>query len=85
MAAGLGVVAFDYAAPRLLIRSGENGWLAPLCDENAYLAQVRMAAAAWNDTRLRFAARQSAFDLGWERVIAQFEQELSAVITPATH
>ena len=85
MAAGLGVVAFDYAAPRLLIRSGENGWLAPLSDENAYLAQVRMAAAAWNHSAIRSAARQTAFDLGWERVIAQFEQELSAVISPATH
>lgn len=85
MSAGLSVVAFDYAAPRLLIRSGENGWLAPLGDENAYLSQVRLAAAAWNNAALRSAARQSAFDLGWERVIAQFEQELAAVIPPATH
>jgi hypothetical protein len=46
---------------------------------------VRLAAAAWNNAALRSAARQSAFDLGWERVIAQFEQELAAVIPPATH
>lgn len=79
MAAGLGVVAFDYAAPRLLIRGGENGWLAPFGDENAYLEQVRAAASSWNDSALRAAARQTAFDLGWERVIEQFENELAAV------
>lgn len=80
MSSGLGVVAYDYAAPRLLIRSGENGWLAPFDDEGAFLAQVREAAARWQDERLRSAARQSAFDLGWERVIEQFEHELAAVM-----
>lgn len=80
MAAGLCVVAFDYAAPRLLIRSGENGWLAPFGDENAYLEQVRAAATSWNEATLRSSARQTAFDLGWERVIEQFESELATVM-----
>jgi glycosyltransferase involved in cell wall biosynthesis len=80
MAAGLGVVAYDYAAPRLLIRSGENGWLAPFNEEGAFLAQTRVAAAGWQNEELRFAARQSAFDLGWERVIEQFEHELASVM-----
>lgn len=80
MSAGLGVVAFDYAAPRLLIRNGENGWLTAFGDEDAFLAQARVAAAAWNDAAIRAAARQTAFDLGWERVIEQFEQELQAVL-----
>lgn len=84
MSAGLGVVGFDYAAPRLLIRSGENGWLAPFNDEKVFLDQAAVAAEGWNDSALREAARQTAFDLGWERVIAQFEQELAAVISPAT-
>jgi len=85
MASGLSVVAFDYAAPRLLIKNGKNGWLAPLGDENAYLSLVQKAAAAWSDTALRGAARQAASDLGWERVITQFEQELATVLPPATH
>lgn len=81
MSAGLAVVAYDYAAPRLLIRSGENGWLAPFNEETAFLAQTRAAAAAgWQQEALRFAARQSAFDLGWERVIEQFEHELASVM-----
>lgn len=79
MSSGLAVVAFDYAAPRLLIRSGENGWLAPFNEEAAFLAQTRAAAASWQKEDLRFAARQSAFDLGWERVIEQFEHELASV------
>jgi glycosyltransferase involved in cell wall biosynthesis len=80
MSSGLGVVAYDYAAPRLLIRSGENGWLAPFNEEAAFLAQSREAAAEWQQDSLRFAARQSAFDLGWERVIEQFEHELASVM-----
>lgn len=80
MSSGLGVVAFDYAAPRLLIRSGQNGWVAPFAEEAAFLDQVRLAAPSWNDHAIRHAARQSAFDLGWARVIEQFEQELRAVM-----
>ncbi len=80
MSSGLGVVAYDYAAPRLLIRTGENGWLAPFNEEAAFLTQTRLAAAAWQHEPLRFAARQSAFDLGWERVIEQFEHELASVM-----
>ncbi|WP_395748235.1 glycosyltransferase family 4 protein [Prosthecobacter sp.] len=80
MSAGLGVVAYDYAAPRLLIRSGQNGWLAPFNEEAAFLAQTRVAASEWRNDELRFAARQSAFDLGWERVIEQFEHELASVM-----
>ncbi len=83
MAAGLGVVAFDYAAPHLLMRSGANGWLADFADEAHFLEQTRVAAAAWNDAAVRAAARQTAFDLGWERVIEQFEQELQAVMQPS--
>lgn len=83
MASGLGVVAFDYAAPRLLIRSGENGWLAPFGDEDNYLEQAGAAAISWNDDVLRRAAALSAIELGWERVIAQFEQELAAVLPPS--
>lgn len=77
MASGLGVVAYDYAAPRLVIRGGENGWLAAFGDEAAFLEQTRAAATRWNDAALRAAARQSAFDYGWGRVIAQFESELA--------
>jgi glycosyltransferase involved in cell wall biosynthesis len=80
LSSGLVNVAYDYAGPRQLIRSGENGWLAPFDDETTFLAQTRAAAAAWNDQALRTAARQAAQDLGWQRVIEQFESELMGVI-----
>ncbi|MCW0218007.1 MAG: glycosyltransferase family 1 protein [Prosthecobacter sp.] len=80
LSSGLVNVAYDYAAPRQLIRSGENGWLAPFDDETTFLTQTRAAAAAWNDQPLRIAARQAAQDLGWQRVIEQFESELMGVI-----
>lgn len=77
MASGLGVLAFDYAAPRLVIRDGENGWLAPFGDEDAFVNHTQAIAARWNDAALRQAARQSASDFGWGRVIEQFEHELA--------
>ena len=77
MASGLGVLAFDYAAPRLVIRDGENGWLAPFGDEDAFVNRTQAIAARWKDAALRQNARQSASDFGWGRVIEQFEHELA--------
>jgi len=81
MSSGLIPVAYDYAAPRLVIRSGSNGWMAAFGQEEDFLTQSRAAAAAWNDSTIRAAARQSAHDMGWQRVIEQFEHELQAAIT----
>ncbi len=80
MSSGLIAVAYDYAGPRLMIRDGQNGWLAAFDDEAAFLTQTRLAAAQWKESHLRSAARQAAHDLGWQRVIEQFEGELQAVI-----
>lgn len=76
MAAGLLPVAFDYAAPRLLIQPAINGWLAPFGDANAFIEQTRLAASAWNASGMKGAARKAALDLSWNRVIEQFEAEL---------
>ncbi len=78
MASGLSAVAFDYAAPRLLIQNGVNGRLAAFGDEDAFLAQA-VAACAHADTDLRAAARQTALEHSWKRVIDQFENELLSV------
>jgi glycosyltransferase involved in cell wall biosynthesis len=80
MASGLLPVAYDYAGPRLMIQSGINGWLAPFDDEGQFLTQVGAAAEAWNDASRREAARKAALDLSWNRVIEQFEHELTAVM-----
>ncbi|TDU73171.1 glycosyltransferase involved in cell wall biosynthesis [Prosthecobacter fusiformis] len=80
MSSGLLTVAFDYAAPRLLIHPGENGLLAAFNDEPDFLEKTRSAATAWNDQIQRTAAREAAHHLGWQRVIEQFESELLQVI-----
>lgn len=83
MSSGLVTVAYDYAAPRLVVRPEEGGFLAPFEDEAAYLGKVREAAGLWGDARLpaiREAARQAAGDYGWKRVVEQFEAELQAAI-----
>lgn len=78
MASGLGVVAYDYAAPRLLIRDGVNGWLVPF-GENAKLVETAVAAVDWAmDEGLRKEARRAAMDHSWIRVIDQFENELKS-------
>ena len=82
MASGLGVVGFDYAAPRLLVRQGINGWLAPLGDENGFVAKCRDALEVVRRDRRRVgsAARAAALEHSWERVIRQFESELEGAI-----
>ena len=79
MASGLSVLAFDYAAPRLVIRDDANGWLAPFGDEEAFVSRTLDVAADWNNAARRQAARDAAADYGWSRVIEQFEMELKAV------
>ena len=79
MASGLLPVAYDYAAPRLLIQNRANGLLAPYNDEPTFLTQVTTAATLWHKTPLRTAARTAALDLSWKRVIEQFETELTSV------
>lgn len=80
MSSGLTTVAYDYAAPRLVIKHGQNGWLAPFEQEEAFLQTTRQAATSWDTTSIRDLARQAASDYGWKRVIEQFEGELQAAI-----
>jgi glycosyltransferase involved in cell wall biosynthesis len=80
LSSGLLAVAYDYAAPRLLIQHGESGLLATFDDDEAFITQTLAAAGAWNDQKQRKAGRQAAHQLGWQRVIEQFESELTQVI-----
>ena len=79
MSSGLIPVAYDYAAPRQVIRHGENGCLAAFDDDDAFLSATRESAQIWDSALIRSEARVSAGQLGWQRVIEQFEAELLAV------
>lgn len=80
MASGLAVVSHDYAAARLHLRHGVNGFSAPLNDEDAFLAACREAAnrEAW--PAVRQAARETALGLGWDAVASRFEADLLELI-----
>jgi glycosyltransferase involved in cell wall biosynthesis len=84
MASALAVLAFDHAAAGQLIRSGDNGLLAPLDDDAAFVRQARVLAL---DPAARAAfgprARSDVAELGWERIIAQLEAVFEAVIDGA--
>ena len=76
LASGLVTVAFDYAAARQCIRHGENGFVAPLRDEAAFVASAEQGLARWNDSALRQAAFETGRALSWNAIIEQFEREL---------
>ena len=77
MASGLGVVTYDYAAGRALIRSGANGMLATFDDEASFVAQATEAAR--DVSRLRAigaAARATVEPVTWDAIVEQFEGHL---------
>jgi glycosyltransferase involved in cell wall biosynthesis len=74
MASGLPVLAFDYAAAAQIIRSGENGLLAPFASAEQFVQQAeRLVSDRANARRMGVAARQTAEQLGWDAVISQVE------------
>ena len=73
MASELAVVTYDYAAGRQFIKHGENGYLVPFGDKNAFCAQTIEAVHNWKTgANLRKAARATAEKHPWERTIRQF-------------
>ena len=82
LASGLVTVAYDYAAAAAHIAPGQEGLLAPLHDEDAFLAQVRAAASRWDDQRLRASAREKVASLSWKRQAELFEAILLEAMTP---
>lgn len=76
MASGLVVVAYDYAAPRLLIHDGQNGWRVSFGDSEAYLERIGEISRAPLSEEMRERARATALKHSWGRVIDQFEGEL---------
>lgn len=81
MASGLAVLAFNYAAAAQLIRSGENGVLAPMDDTAAFVqAAASLAADVQGRRRMGEAACQTASALDWSSIVARFEGVLDSVI-----
>lgn len=79
MASGLSVVAFDYAAARLHIVDGKNGYAAPFGDEEAFI-EAALEAANTNQELIKEAARKSARKVRWKKVVARFEKQLRRLV-----
>jgi len=77
MASGLGIVAYDYAAAREVMRHGTNGLLAPFGDAAAFVAHAEaLARDPALAQSLGRAARERAESLTWDRIVEDFEAVL---------
>jgi len=88
MASGLAVLAFDYAAARLLIDDGRCGLVAPVNDEAAFLQ--RSSLLAGDDglaASLGRAARARAEQQSWLSIVRQLESMWCEVLDegPRSH
>lgn len=79
MCSGLVVLTYDYAAGRQFIQSGQNGYLAPLNDKQAFCeiaTEIISQPESWHS--IRSAARQTAENYPWSRTIQRFAGLLEA-------
>ncbi len=81
MASGLAVVAFDYAAARLHIKDGENGFTAPFGDEDRFVEKAMEALNRHDIGEIGAAARRSARKVRWKKVVKRFEKSLRTMIS----
>jgi glycosyltransferase involved in cell wall biosynthesis len=75
MASGLAVVAYDYAAARQHIVSGQNGYTAAFNDSEAFL-DLSLEASLSELCEVREAARNTARTVRWKKVVKRFETQL---------
>lgn len=81
MASGLAVVAYDYAAARQHIVHGRSGMLAPVDDRSGFIEHAATLARDLPRARgLGRHARRVAEPLGWDKVVADFEEVLRGTI-----
>lgn len=78
MASGLAVVAYDYAAARMHVTSGETGLRVPYADADAFVdAAVRLAQEPALRGRIGRQARAHAATLTWNAIVDRFAALLS--------
>jgi glycosyltransferase involved in cell wall biosynthesis len=77
MASALAVLAYDYAAPGRFIDSPNNGLLAPLGNEPAFLEQARQLALIRDDWgTIGQAARETILPHSWDSIIESYLEEI---------
>ena len=74
LSSGLVVLTYDYAAGHQFIGSGENGYLAPLDDREAFCRQTVELVEGRDDwSKIREEARSTAESYPWQNTIDRFE------------
>ncbi|MEM9025763.1 MAG: glycosyltransferase family 1 protein, partial [Verrucomicrobiota bacterium] len=78
LASGLVTIAFDYAAPKLYIRNGENGHVVPFADEAEFVNTCHYALSQRDNwEHWRTAARETSLGLSWKHIIEGFVENLT--------
>ncbi len=76
MGSGNITLSYDYAAPGRFVRNGENGYKVALGDAGAFIKAAQEIASERNHTAVSNAARSTAEELSWAKVIDTFEIDL---------
>lgn len=78
MASGLVTVAYNYAAAKQHIRSGENGFTAEFDNDEQFLEKAEKAMTLDDETftTIREEARSCARKVRWKKVVRRFEKSL---------
>ncbi len=84
LASGLAAVAFNYAAPRLFVTPGINGYLAPLDDKNTFIENARKILNLGDGLyKMKEASRKAALDASWDKVVVNFERDIFEIMEKA--
>jgi glycosyltransferase involved in cell wall biosynthesis len=83
MASGIGILSYHYAAGKIHIEQGENGYHVPIGDEAAYLQTAKhFLQDPVALSRMRRNASEHAQHYNWPSIAAGFEQVLQS-LTPS--
>lgn len=77
MASSLIPIAFNYAAPKALIKHESNGYLADFNDSDSFMKTLELALSQKHEwEKIRMKARQTAEELNWQNIVENFAEEL---------
>jgi glycosyltransferase involved in cell wall biosynthesis len=77
MASSLIPIAFNYAAPKALIKHESNGYLADFNDSDSFMKTLELALSQKHEwEKMRMKARQTAEELNWQNIVENFAEEL---------
>jgi UDP-2,3-diacylglucosamine pyrophosphatase LpxH/glycosyltransferase involved in cell wall biosynthesis len=80
MASGLVGVSYNYAASKIYVKDGENGFHAEKGNEQEFEEKLEQAVDHWQNSDLKRAAEATVRNLSWTKVAVSFEGHLRDII-----